>query len=117
MLNSKEDPIEPLRCQKVDIRYRYLIRNQTSSLIKLCQYQSDFVIAELPPKNSISGSSEPTYIFNYDFIPQEYFIEIEMFDSVSKGLKKLESCKFKLDQFPGSTFVIKIKKEGAGGEV
>lgn len=38
-----------------------------------------------------------------------------MFDSNSKGMKKLESCPFKLDQFPGSTFVIKIKKEGAGG--
>lgn len=92
-----------------------MIRNQTSSLIKLCQHKSDFVIAELPPKHSPMASQEPNYIFYYDFIPQEYFIQIEMFDSNSKGMKKLESCPFKLDQFPGSTFVIKIKKEGAGG--
>lgn len=71
VINSKEDPIEPLRTQKIEFRYRYLIRNLTGSLIRLCQHDTSFLIAELPPYLSVAeATQDPTYIFYYNFIPQ-----------------------------------------------
>jgi hypothetical protein len=92
-----------------------MILNKTTSKINLCQFKNSsdrFIITELPPFEA-RAHREPTYIFHYDFIPNEYFLEIE----VPENKKLMSSCEFKLDQFPGSTFTIKIKKENQNVEL
>lgn len=51
--------------------------NKTKYKVRLCQYSTDFIIADMDSFKE-DETPKPLYIFYYDFIPQDYFLEIEM---------------------------------------